>query len=153
MWWWWSQEKAKEIHLLDGKVLQNAGIALAKYKMAPPDLVKAILAMDDKLFGREGRGHTQAGRQPADRSTNHLLFRPRQTSRDAGTVLVLSLAGSFLLACMLWWCWSDFDGVKTLHTVAPTNEDMAALKEYDGEVAALGKVSQHTQPRLRPHLP
>jgi hypothetical protein len=35
---------------------------------------------------------------------------------------------------------ADYDGVKTLHTLAPTNEDMAVLKEYDGEVAALGKV-------------
>lgn len=45
------QGSVKEVHVLDGKVLQNVGIALAKYKMAPPDLVRAILQMDNKIFG------------------------------------------------------------------------------------------------------
>jgi hypothetical protein len=45
------QGSVKEVHVLDGKVLQNVGIALAKYKMTPPDLVRAILQMDNKIFG------------------------------------------------------------------------------------------------------
>jgi hypothetical protein len=44
-------EKAKEIHVLDAKVLQNVGIALAKYRMGPQDTVRAILAMDERVFG------------------------------------------------------------------------------------------------------
>lgn len=88
-----TQEKAKEIHLLDGKVLQNAGIALAKYKMAPADLVKAILAMDDKLFGREEGGaahthtHRRADSQQTDAQTTHSSGRSRRAETQARCLL------------------------------------------------------------------
>ena len=39
--------KPKEVTLLDGKVLQNVGIALAKYRMPASQIRTAILEMDE----------------------------------------------------------------------------------------------------------
>jgi len=64
------KEKKKEINILDPKVLQNVGIALAKYRMHISDIRLAILRMDENLLGLDKVASLYALRpSPEDRSS------------------------------------------------------------------------------------
>jgi len=78
--------KPKEVNLLDPKVLQNVGIALAKYRMPAPEIKQAVLELDESKL--------------------------------------------------------DQEKVNSLLALAPTNDDIHVLREYDGDVKLLGKVER-----------
>src|SRR5688572_22468180 len=48
-----ADNKSKEINLLDPKVLQNVGIALAKYRMQSAEIKQAVLELDEQKLDLE----------------------------------------------------------------------------------------------------